>query len=151
MRVRELPAYLMAERTVLGALLIESDRYPEVWSQIDVEDFSLESHGRIWQRMLELREAKTAVDLVTVLEALLRHKDEFGGQPYLADLIHGLPRRPVLGDYLRIMREKRKLRSIIAACETAIEAAYKQTKPSHQIVTEMRASMKSNRVLEHQS
>lgn len=122
----ELPSHIHAETTILGAILIDSDHYKKLSGKLDPSDFSLESHRRIWMRMVELYDAGSAVDVVTLTDSLMRHKelDSVGGRSYLFGLSEGLPMRPALKDYLRILREKRMLREIIADCTEAIDAAY---------------------------
>ena len=60
------------------------------------DDFSLDSHRRIFLRMSELMDASRAVDIVTLSNELARYKEveAVGGVAYLASLTEGLPRRP---------------------------------------------------------
>ena len=46
-----LPCNIDAERFVLGAVLIDDNQFIQVASAVDVEDFSLEKHRRIFMRM----------------------------------------------------------------------------------------------------
>lgn len=125
-RERTLPAHIQAETTVLGAILIDSEYYRKVVGKLETADFSMDSHQRIFARMAELAEQGSAIDIVTLTECLERHReiDVIGGRAYLFGLTENLPMRPALKDYLRILREKRRLRELIAACTEAVRSAY---------------------------
>src|SRR5271155_5727668 len=93
---RGLPASIDAERSILGAILLDNHAYNEAAEKLRPEDFSLDSHRRIYGRMSELVDARRAVDIVTLAEELARRKEveAVGGVAYLASLTEGLPRRP---------------------------------------------------------
>src|SRR5580704_5201189 len=100
-----LPANLDAERTILGAILLDNAAHSEASERLDADDFSLDSHRRIFLRMSELMESQRAVDIVTLANELARYKEveAVGGVAYLASLTEGLPRRPVIEDYIKIV------------------------------------------------
>jgi replicative DNA helicase len=80
----------------VGALLADSERLDEVRSVLASDDFMIEKHWRIWQRVLELYDAGQPVDTVTVSVAL-KEADELesvGGLAYLISLDEGVPRLP---------------------------------------------------------
>ena len=54
---RGLPANVDAERFVLGAILMDDSNFVSVAGTLDLEDFSLEKHRRIFLRMAELPRA----------------------------------------------------------------------------------------------
>ncbi len=51
---RGLPASVEAERSILGAILLDNHSYNEAAERLRAEDFSLDSHRRIYARMAEL-------------------------------------------------------------------------------------------------
>jgi replicative DNA helicase len=111
-----MPANLAAETAILGAILLDNRHYQAASSQVEVHDFSLDSHRRVFLRIGELVTAGKNVDLVTLAEELRRHKElsSIGGAAWLASLTEGLPRRPSIEDYLRIVKDKSLLRQAIA-------------------------------------
>src|ERR1017187_1292800 len=102
-----LPANVDAEKTILGAILLDNAAHAEAAEKLDSEDFSLDSHRRIFLRMSELMNAQRAVDIVTLAHELARYKEveTVGGVAYLASLTEGLPRRPVIEEYIRIVKD----------------------------------------------
>jgi replicative DNA helicase len=126
---RGLPASVEAERSILGAILLDNHSYNEAAERLRAEDFSLDSHRRIYARMAELIDARHAVDIVTLSEELARRKEveAVGGVAYLASLTEGLPRRPSIEEYVRIVKDKSLGRQLIGICSTAITRAADQS------------------------
>jgi replicative DNA helicase len=128
-----LPCNIDAEKTILGAILLDNDAFfDDCCEDIREDDFSLDSHRRIYLRMSEIMyglvEGAHNVDIVTLAAELERHKerDTIGGVAYLASLTEGLPRRPVIAEYVRIVKDKSKLRRIMLVCSAAIARAADQ-------------------------
>ena len=123
-----LPANVDAEKTILGAILLDNAAHSEAAEKLESDDFSLDSHRRIFLRMSELMDAQHAVDIVTLANELTRYKevDAVGGVAYLASLTEGLPRRPVIEEYIRIVKDKSLLRKLMAICSMAIARAANQ-------------------------
>ena len=123
-----LPSNIDAERTILGAILLENNALSEAEERLAPEDFSLDSHQRIYQRMTELSATGHGVDLVTLANELVCHKEieSIGGVAYLASLTEGLPRRPIIEEYIRIVKDKSLLRQLMLICSAAIARAADQ-------------------------
>jgi replicative DNA helicase len=124
-----LPANIDAEKTILGAILLDNTAHSEAAEKIDADDFSLDSHRRIFMRMSELMDSQRAVDIVTLAHELARYKEveAVGGVAYLASLTEGLPRRPVIEEYIRIVKDKSLLRKLMMICSSAIARAADQS------------------------
>jgi replicative DNA helicase len=131
-----LPANLDAEKTILGAILLDNAAHSEASERLDTDDFSLDSHKRIFLRMSELMNSQRTVDIVTLAEELARHKEveSVGGVAYLASLTEGLPRRPVIEDYVRIVKDKSLLRKLMLICSAAIARAADQSETALEVL-----------------
>ena len=128
----DFPASVEAERAILGAIMLDNEALDEAKDLLP-DDYALDSHRRIFLAMGELRAAGRTVDIVTLPNHLGDPKD-IGGVAYLASLTEGLPRRPVIAEYIRIVKEKAKLRRIIGGCEVAIKACMAQETSASEIV-----------------
>jgi replicative DNA helicase len=126
-----MPANVDAEKTILGAILLDNAAHAEAAEKLESEDFSLDAHRRIFLRMTELMDAQRAVDIVTLANELARYKEveAIGGVAYLAGLTEGLPRRPVIEQYIRIVKEKSLARKLMSICSLAIARAAEQSEP----------------------
>jgi replicative DNA helicase len=124
-----LPANIDAEKTILGAILLDNSAHSEAAEKLEADDFSLDSHRRIFLRMSELMDSQRAVDIVTLANELARYKEveAVGGVAYLASLTEGLPRRPVIEEYIRIVKDKSLLRKLMGICSMAIARAADQS------------------------
>jgi len=126
---RPLPQNLEAERSILGAVLLDNHALNAAVEKLRSEDFFLPQHRRIFERMIHLGEKQQAIDTVTLMEDLTRRGEleAAGGVAYLSQLADGLPRVTNVEHYARIVKEKSVLRSLIysasAIQEQALEAA----------------------------
>jgi replicative DNA helicase len=114
---RPLPQNLEAERSILGAILLDNHALNAAIENLKPEDFFLEQHRRVFNQMIALGESQQAIDLVTLTESLHRvgELESSGGAPYLAALADGMPRVSNVEHYARIVREKALLRNLIHA------------------------------------
>jgi replicative DNA helicase len=112
-----LPSNVEAERAILGSVLLDNDRWAEVSARLEEGDFSLFAHRELFRVIGRMRAAGTPVDLVTLLEEMMHMKSlaGSGGAAYCAELTTGLPRRIALDAYIRIVKEKARLRSLMIA------------------------------------
>jgi len=118
-----LPVNLDAERFVLGAILMDDALYIQVAGTLDADDFSLEKHRRIFQRMGELYARSERIDRVTVANELMKHSqlESVDGLSYLVSLDDGLPQVFRLDSYLQIVKDKSTLRRIIFTSQKLID------------------------------
>jgi replicative DNA helicase len=130
-----LPANIDAERTILGAVMLDNAAHSEAAEKIDADDFSLDSHRRIFLRMSDLMNSRRPVDIVTLAEELAKNKEveSVGGVAYLASLTEGLPRRPVIEEYIRIVKDKSLLRHLMAICSATIARAADQSETALEV------------------
>jgi replicative DNA helicase len=127
---RGMPASPDAERSILGAILLENAHFHEAAEKkLTCDDFSLDSHRRIFARMDDLISGGHHVDLVTLVEELAKKKEveSVGGVAYIASLTEGLPRRVSIEEYVRIVKDKSLLRQLIHVCNTAMTQAADQS------------------------
>ncbi len=138
-----LPANLDAERTILGAILLDNAAHAEAAEFLESDDFSLDSHRRIFLRMTELIDTSRTVDIVTLSNELARYKEveSVGGVAYLASLTEGLPRRPVIEDYVRIVKDKSMLRRLMGICSAAIAKAADQSQDAIGVLDETESQL----------
>ena len=114
-----LPTNVDAERFVLGSILLDDSFYIQAAGTLEVGDFSLESHRRIFKRMGDLFERGEKIDRITVITELQKYSEmeSVGGFGYLISLDDGLPQLPNIDSYARTVKEKSVLRSIIYASQ----------------------------------
>ena len=117
-----LPSNPYAERLVLGSILLKDSAFIVVASALRPEDYSLEKHRRIFQRMIELNGREERIDRVTIANELMKHGEleSCGGLGYLVSLDEGLPEIYNLESYVQIVKDKSLLRQMIFSCQEVI-------------------------------
>jgi replicative DNA helicase len=141
--ISSLPANVDAERSILGAILLDNFAYNQAAEHLRVEDFSLDSHRRIYTRMVDLAESSRPIDMITLIEELERHKDleAIGDVAYVSSLVEGVPERPSIEHYVKIVRDKALLRGVISAATTAIARASDQSDSAEDVLSDTEASI----------
>ena len=138
-----LPANVEAERSILGAILLDNLAYNEAAEHLKPEDFSLDSHRRIFTRMVDLAESSRPIDMITLVEELDRRKEleAIGDVGYISGLVDGVPDRPSIEHYIKIVRDKALLRGLIHAANAAIARASDQSDPAEEILNDAEAAI----------
>jgi replicative DNA helicase len=133
-----LPANVEAERSILGAILLDNFAYNQAAEHLRVEDFSIDSHRRIYSRMVDLAESSRPIDMITLIDELDRRKDlqVIGDVGYVSSLLDGVPDRPSIEHYVKIVRDKALLRGLIHASNTAIARAADQSDPAEEVLSD---------------
>ena len=138
-----LPANVQAERSILGAILLDNLAYNQAAEHLRAEDFSLDSHRRIYGRMIDLAESSRPIDMITLIEELDRRKEleAIGDVGYVSGLVDGVPDRPSIEHYIKIVRDKALLRGLIHAAHAAIARASDQSEPAEDILNDAEATI----------
>jgi replicative DNA helicase len=138
-----LPANIEAERSILGAILLDNHSFHEAAEHLHPDDFSLDSHRRIYSRMIDLSESSRPIDMITLIEELDRNKElqAIGDVAYVSSLLDGVPDRPSIEHYIKIVRDKALLRGVIHAANAAIARAADQTDPAEDVLNDTEAAL----------
>jgi replicative DNA helicase len=122
---RSLPHSLDAERSVLGAILLENNALHQAQQLLGDDDFYRDDHRRIYRAMGHLSERSAVIDLVTVKEELDRRGElqAAGGVSYISSLVDGVPKSANIEHYARIVKEKATLRGLISSAHQIISSA----------------------------
>jgi replicative DNA helicase len=133
---RALPSNVDAERSLLGAVLVNNENYYRVVEFLRPEDFYLDSHRVIFRNMTGLMENSRAIDLITLQDELLRNSslESSGGIGYLSGLLDGIPHLVNIDHYIEIVRDKALLRQMINSASKMIAACFDQAEPADAIL-----------------
>ncbi len=133
---RGLPVSLDAERAILAAILLDNSLFDQAAENLLPDHFSLDAHRRIYSRMRDLQETGRPVDMITLVEELDRRKEveAIGGVAYISSLIDGVPERPSIEHYVRIVRNKALLRGLINVAQNAIAEAIDNSDEAEEVL-----------------
>jgi len=131
-----LPSSIQTEITVLGAMLLDGMAVTDATARLHPDDFSLDSHQRIYRVMLDLLAVGHAIDYITVMDALQKKRelDAVGGPAYLAYLSEGIPRHPKVEDYVRIIKDKSLLRQLMTIFNDGMTLASDQNEDATNVL-----------------
>ncbi|MGA9769511.1 MAG: replicative DNA helicase [Blastocatellia bacterium] len=117
-----LPSNVEAERSILGAILLDNAVCNQAIELLRREDFFLDSHRRIFDKMVALTERGSPIDYITLSDELRRAAEfeQIGGATYIASLIDGVPRTDTIEHYAKIVKSKAQLRKLITASNQII-------------------------------
>ncbi len=123
---RTLPHDLDAEKSVLGAVLINTQAFNQAAEVVDANDFYRDAHRRIFEKMVGLTDRGSPVDLLTLKDELARsgELDDVGGPAYISALTDGVPRSSNVEYYAKIVKEKSTLRRLIQSASDVLGRAY---------------------------
>jgi replicative DNA helicase len=141
--VRTLPHNLEAERSVLGAILIDNETFNLAAAVVTPEAFFRDAHRRIYQKMEDLSERSQPIDLVTLKEALERagELEDVGGPAYIASLVDGVPRSTNVEYYAQIVKEKATLRALIFSANKILSNAYESDQEADLILDDAESAI----------
>lgn len=125
-----------AEKSVLGAMLMDRDAIVEAEDMLVKEDFYQRQYGILFEAMVELYREGKAVDLVT-LQNKLKEKDvpeSLTGLDFFRDLIDAVSTSANIRDYARIVHEKATLRALIKTTEGIANDCYLGKEDTPQIL-----------------
>lgn len=125
---RKLPFSLVAEQSLLGAVLIDPESFNQIADMVTSNDFYLEEHRQIFMAMHELFLTSSQIDVVTLIDMLVQKGvySKSGGEQYIRTVVEVVPNALNIKDYARIVKDKSVLRQLITASEEVAEMAYSE-------------------------
>ena len=122
------PHDLEAERSVLGAILIDSSAINLVAEFLKTEHFYTPEHRLIFSAMLTLFEKQQPIDVVTIQDELKKTDSlkKIGGKSYLSDLINTVPTSAYIENYGLIVKNQYVKRRLIDLSSRMVEKAFEE-------------------------
>ena len=122
------PHNLDAERSLLGALLIDKDAVVKVVGFLKPEHFYRDAHGVILDAVLSLYGKAEPADLITVTSALKKKKKlkDVGGASYLAELTEAVPTSSHVEHYGKMVYDNAVKRELISVSSRIIEDGFSE-------------------------
>ena len=116
----------VAEKSLLGALIINNDVLPDILTMIKPQDFYDEKHRIIFAAIVSLYDSHRPIDLLTLTAELKSKKqlDKIGKATYLAELSNFVPTASHAKAYAEIIEKTSTRRRLISAGTNIAEKAY---------------------------
>lgn len=137
------PQDLDAEKSLIGAILIEEDVLADVTEIAKPQDFYDKSHSVIFDAMLRLFERHKPVDMLTLTNELKKRKelDKIGGSSYLSELTNYVPTAAHASAYADIVAQTAIRRRLIRAGSDINEMSYDETVDTPELLANAEAEL----------
>ncbi len=132
------PHNLEAEKSVLGALLMDKDGIIKVADMLEVDDFYYDNHRTIYEAILDLFSRRTPIDILTLSNGLAQKGDldKVGGNAYLTELVNSVISAAHVVQYAVIVKQKSTLRRLIRAGQLVTSLGFKEDAEIDELVEE---------------
>ena len=137
------PQNLDAEKSLIGAVLIDEEVMADVSENVKAIDFYDKNHGIIFGAMIRLFEKHRPVDLLTLTDELKR-KDELdaiGGSTYLTELTNYVPTAAHAATYAEMVAQKAVRRRLIHASADISELGYDESTTTQELLEKAEAEL----------
>jgi len=123
------PQDLSAERSVLGAMMLDTNAMTDGIGALQPEHFYRPTHGKVFEAMRDLYDKGEPVDEITVQAKLkeIGSLEEVGGVSFLAALSDSVPSAANITHYAKIVKERALIRDLIAATSAIATKGYEGT------------------------
>lgn len=120
------PYDLLAEKSVLGGMLLSKDAVADVTGQLKGRDFYVPKHEVIYDAILDLYSQGEPTDVITVTDAIAKAGDmqRAGGVEYLHHVTSVVPTAANASFYADIVSEKALLRRLVEAGTRIVQMGY---------------------------
>ena len=120
------PQNIDAEKSLLGAILIDEDVLSDASEIVKPKDFYDKNHQTIFNGMISLYEKHSPVDMLTLTDELKRKNqlEIIGGSAYLSELTNYVPTAAHADAYANMVAQKAVRRRLIKASSEISEMGY---------------------------
>ena len=122
------PQDITAEKSLLGAILINNDVLPSILNILKPRDFYEKKHATIFQSIIDLYDAHKPIDLLTLTAELKSKKllKDIGGASYITELSNFVPAASHAKAYADIVEKASVRRRLIQAGTEIANKAYEE-------------------------
>ncbi len=122
------PQNLDAEKSLLGAILIDPESMLKIADEISPEAFYKHAHQDIYEVMQELYNNSDPIDILTLSNRLQEKEllEKTGGKSYLVELSNSVPTSSHIHQYATIIQKKATLRKLLHSAQEIAKLGYQE-------------------------
>lgn len=137
------PQNIDAEKSVLGAVLIDEEILPDVTELVKPIDFYEKPHEMIFDAMVRLYERHKPVDMLTLTDELKRRDqlEIIGGSAYLSELTNYVPTAAHAEAYAELVSQKAIRRRLIHASSEITELGYDEEFETQELLSKAESEL----------
>lgn len=121
---RELPHDQLAEKSLLGCLIIDNQSFDQISDlKLKGEDFYHPAYGKVFEAINELFIANRPIDYVTLSSKLAEkgQLESIGGQSFILDIVEEQASISNIYNYGKIVKDKSSMRTLVKTAQTVSE------------------------------
>ncbi|CAN5449396.1 replicative DNA helicase [soil metagenome] len=117
---KPLPSSEESERVILGAVLLDNSVISQAVEHLKPEDFYSPLNRRVFAAMIALFEKQKQIDPILIGEELKKEGslESIGGITTITNLTFGLPHFSNVEEYIKVVKDKSIVRSLIRTCNS---------------------------------
>lgn len=137
------PQNLDAEKSLLGAILIDEEILADVSEIVKPADFYEKTHEMIFDAVIRLYERHKPVDMLTLTDELKRkdHLELVGGAAYLSELTNYVPTAAHAEAYAELVSQKAVRRRLIHASGEITELGYDENIDTQELLSKAESEL----------
>ncbi len=137
------PQNIDAEKSLLGAVLIDEEVMADVTENVSAKDFYDKNHSIVYAAMLRLFEKHKPVDLLTLTDELKKRDelDVVGGSAYLTELTNYVPTAAHAATYAEMVSQKAVRRRLIRASADITELGFDESTNTQELLERAEAEL----------
>jgi len=137
------PQNLDAEKSLLGAVLIDEEVLADISEHVTSKDFYDKRHAVVYDGMMRLYEKHRPVDLLTLTDELKRKKEleVIGGSAYLTELTNYVPTAAHAEAYAELVAQKAVRRRLIKASSEISEMGFDEDTTTQELLEKAEAEL----------
>ncbi len=137
------PHDAQAEKSILGAVLIDSSSFSLVAEFVHPHHFYQRENTVIYEAMLKLYQEQKPIDIVTLKNQLKNdgHLKTAGGTEYLSELINVVPTSAYIEQYGHIVKGLYTKRKLIEVSSRSVNQAFEDEGDVKQLIDDVEASI----------
>jgi replicative DNA helicase len=130
------PNNVDAEKSLLGAILIDKDSLLTVASKIKTDYFYEEINSLVYQSIIQLFDERQPIDIVTLTTRLKKNDvyKKVGGKEYLTELVNYVPTSAHVENYAKIIEENYIKRELIHFSGELTDIAFSEKTDSSELL-----------------
>ena len=138
------PCDIQAEKALIGKLLVDQELVGESMEMLKPEYFYGPEHRTIFKTMQKLNAASEPIDIITVKNLLQSEGDliKIGGLEYLTSLLENVTILTNGKEYIDIILEKYKLRTVIEAGNLLLNLGFSGSESTNSIIDQVEKNLR---------
>lgn len=131
------------EASILGSILIDNDAIVKIADNLSPEDFFEVRHQKIYEAALQLYEARSPIDVLTLADKLKAsgYIEMIGGAGYLTELTNYVPTAAHVVQYTDLVAQKALRRRLSEANARLSDLANDENKPLKDLIEEAESEL----------